>query len=196
MFFGDEKKSLLFKAALEVFAEKGFANATVDEIVQRAGVAKGTVYHHFESKEELFLVLLQTGTEYLVSEAQEELLYHSEAAERLQVVIERYIRFLGKYKEFFKVLLTEIWWVDDRWKEQVQNLRQEMLKPLITVIGEAQERGIIRKDVAPENLAPALFGLITHETLHWTLFKDAFPYADILRTVKVIFFEGTLARKN
>lgn len=53
----------LFAAAREVFAESGYAGATVDAIVQRAGCTKGAFYHYFPSKEELFLALLEERVE-------------------------------------------------------------------------------------------------------------------------------------
>jgi AcrR family transcriptional regulator len=47
------------RAAEELFAERGFAGTPVDEIVARAGVTKGAFYHHFTSKEEVFLAVLE-----------------------------------------------------------------------------------------------------------------------------------------
>ena len=46
-------------AALEVFAEKGFAAAKLDEIAKRAGVSKGTLYLYFKDKEELFRAVVR-----------------------------------------------------------------------------------------------------------------------------------------
>ncbi len=50
----DERPAEIVAAALEVFAEKGFAAARLDEIARRAGVSKGAVYLYFETKEDIF----------------------------------------------------------------------------------------------------------------------------------------------
>lgn len=50
-------RSLLLDAAEEVFAEKGFTTATLDDIAQAAGYTKGAIYKHFAGKEELFLAV-------------------------------------------------------------------------------------------------------------------------------------------
>ncbi len=50
-------RSLLLDAAEEVFAEKGFTTATLDDIAQAAGYTKGAIYKHFGAKEELFLAV-------------------------------------------------------------------------------------------------------------------------------------------
>ena len=52
-------KAKLYEAAVTLIAEQGFSATTVDEIAERAGVAKGTVYYNFASKAELFEELLR-----------------------------------------------------------------------------------------------------------------------------------------
>jgi AcrR family transcriptional regulator len=59
---GDARAKLL-DAALAVFAERGFAQASIDEIAERAGYSKGAVYWHFKSKDDLFWSLLETRIE-------------------------------------------------------------------------------------------------------------------------------------
>src|SRR5690348_15012627 len=53
------RRAQMFRAALEVCAEKGFHETTVDEIAARAGLSKGSLYYHFRSKEDLFLSALE-----------------------------------------------------------------------------------------------------------------------------------------
>ena len=54
-----DAREALLDAAAEVFAARGLREASVDEIAQRAGYSKGAVYWHFESKDGLFLALLE-----------------------------------------------------------------------------------------------------------------------------------------
>jgi AcrR family transcriptional regulator len=58
---GDQRdgRTALLEAALEVFAERGYRDATVDEIAERAGYSKGAIYFHFSAKEDLFFALLE-----------------------------------------------------------------------------------------------------------------------------------------
>jgi AcrR family transcriptional regulator len=57
----DERPREICAAALEVFAEKGFAAARLDEIARRAGVSKGTLYLYFKDKEDLFRAVVQSA---------------------------------------------------------------------------------------------------------------------------------------
>jgi AcrR family transcriptional regulator len=56
---GDATRALLVKAARELFGEKGYVDTSIDEIVARAGVTKGAVYHHFDGKEGLFRAVFE-----------------------------------------------------------------------------------------------------------------------------------------
>jgi AcrR family transcriptional regulator len=63
----DVRRAQLFMAAMQVCAEKGYHATTVDEIAARAGLSKGAVYHHFESKLDLFVSLLQESMDQFTS---------------------------------------------------------------------------------------------------------------------------------
>ncbi len=54
-----ERAALILQAAEEVLAEKGYHETSMDEIAARVGVAKGTVYLHFPSKEDLVFALFE-----------------------------------------------------------------------------------------------------------------------------------------
>ena len=57
----EERPREICAAALEVFAEKGFAAAKLDEIARRAGVSKGTLYLYFKDKEDLFRAVVRSA---------------------------------------------------------------------------------------------------------------------------------------
>jgi AcrR family transcriptional regulator len=54
----EETKTKILDAAIKLFSTRGFATASVDDICEEAGISKGAFYHHFESKQSLFLALL------------------------------------------------------------------------------------------------------------------------------------------
>jgi AcrR family transcriptional regulator len=65
---GEETRAQLIQAAAQAFAEQGYDATSVAEICQRAGVSKGAFYHHFESKQDLFLDLLDFWLQGLVGQ--------------------------------------------------------------------------------------------------------------------------------
>ena len=58
-------KRRIFNTAVQIFAEKGYDNASIEEITAIAGVAKGSLYYHFEKKEDIFDMLLEEGLKLL-----------------------------------------------------------------------------------------------------------------------------------
>src|SRR5580704_10462957 len=78
---GDATRVALVTAARELFGEKGFADTGIDEIVTRAGVTKGALYHHFDGKEVLFKAVFEQVQREVSDQAVAEFLgpYSSEA---------------------------------------------------------------------------------------------------------------------
>jgi len=56
---GRDARAAFLRAAAAVFSERGFQDASVEDIAHRAGYSKGAIYWHFESKDDLFLALLE-----------------------------------------------------------------------------------------------------------------------------------------
>ena len=84
----------LKKAALGVFSEKGIDATTVEEITEKADVGKGTLYQHFEDKEEIAVVLAEEAIEHLI----ERIRSYESAPETLEDMLEH---LLNAHYEFF-----------------------------------------------------------------------------------------------
>ena len=59
-------KRLIFDSAIRIFSDCGYRGATMDDIASNAGLAKGTLYYHFTSKEEIFNFIVEEGIQKLV----------------------------------------------------------------------------------------------------------------------------------
>jgi AcrR family transcriptional regulator len=79
------------RAAQRLFAARGFADTTVDDIVSDAGVAKGAFYHHFESKESVFEKVLERTQAALASEIAAAAVKGSSPVARLRLGLRAYI---------------------------------------------------------------------------------------------------------
>lgn len=106
----EERQEEILKAALEVFSEHGFAAARLDDVAQRAGVAKGTLYLYFPDKETLFERMLQNvaapGLEMLAKLAEAENVSVNAAIEALLAYFEHQV--LGTPREkVLRLLISE-----------------------------------------------------------------------------------------
>ncbi|GAA3121882.1 TetR/AcrR family transcriptional regulator [Streptosporangium carneum] len=162
----------LFTAAVEVIAEQGYTAATVDAIAERAGVAKGTVFYNFGSKEALFSALLEHGIRRLADAMaradgttgetgvadERDAGAGGGALEALDAVVMAQLRFFEEYGAFARVLLTEMW--RTAWQDAVAMLREEALGVYAGVLRRAVSEGAVRADLDVETAATAVFGMV------------------------------------
>jgi AcrR family transcriptional regulator len=101
------RTSEILAAARSEFASKGFANATVDGIAERAGIAKGTVYLYFPSKSDLFLALLRQGVLELHEDVRREMDAAKDARRKLRAFLHARLAYCARNREFFRIYYTE-----------------------------------------------------------------------------------------
>jgi AcrR family transcriptional regulator len=157
----------ILDAALEVFAEKGFAAARMDEVARRAGVTKGTIYLYFPSKEELFKALVREaigGTLAQVAAYAEK--FEGSARELLVSVLRTIGTVLRTSNRIVlpKIILAE----SGNFPDLVRFYRFEIIEKGMTLFRAIVARGIARgefRDVAPDHVArlcvaPLLLGAL------------------------------------
>ncbi|MFZ5633554.1 MAG: TetR/AcrR family transcriptional regulator [Bacillota bacterium] len=188
------KRSSIFDAAMAVFSEKGFEKATVDEIAERAGIAKGTIYNNYGSKKNLFLSLIEEGIERLETAVKKEIARRNNILTQLEAVITVQLQFFEEYKNYCKVLLSEVWGQDTRWKEKAERIRSGYLSIIRDLIEAGKSQGLINEALHTGTTASALFGMVGIAALDRFLFEKEYSYEDILNTLKSLFFTGIEAK--
>ena len=102
-----DARTRILQAALEEFSEKGFHASTIDSIAERAGIAKGTVYRYFNTKEGLFTALKEDTMTEFVEIARKDLSQEEDILKLIESVIRMYLSFFEKNSAFFKVIIQE-----------------------------------------------------------------------------------------
>lgn len=104
---GQERKQQLLDHAATLFAERGYADTRVLDIVQAAGVAKGLFYWYFENKEALFRELVELNRLNLRRAQAEAIDPASEPLARIRQGAEASVRYMARYANFFSLLEVE-----------------------------------------------------------------------------------------
>jgi AcrR family transcriptional regulator len=159
-----ETIDLIFDAAVDVFAESGFDRAKVDDIAMRAGIAKGTIYYHFKSKEELFFALMNEGMDKMLDEIRFELERAESPREQLRRLLAAQVRFLISHGTFTKLLLTEVWGSKERQQAFRSRIRQ-YIDLIEQVLRNGMEQGVFHL-THPNETAASIFGAISVAVLH------------------------------
>lgn len=190
----EDSRSLILQAAFDAFAEKGYDGTSMDDIVQRSGLSKGTLYWHFTNKHDLFVGTLNwamKGLDESFVEAMQQI--DRPVAERLRDVF---------------ILATQVFISDPRWTRlvasafflstQSNEARQtllEMYEQYIMMIDTALQQGIERGEFYPmdtRKIAIALMaggdGIAFHSLLNppWEVLPimEAFIYAVLKGSMK------------
>ncbi len=98
------RREAILNAAKEVFAEKGLLASTIDDVAQRAEVAKGTIYLHFKAKEEMFMALMDQGLALVGKRFTEAVDLALPADENLRRLCDAYCRVYREEPQYFKLL--------------------------------------------------------------------------------------------
>src|SRR5258706_10903863 len=102
------RTSGILEAARKVFAEKGFHEATVDDIAEAAGVAKGTIYLYYESKRDVYFAALKLGIAQMHVLLVRELKSALTPEEKLKSLIAAKLAYFDENRDFFKIYYSEL----------------------------------------------------------------------------------------
>ncbi|HVC19155.1 MAG TPA: helix-turn-helix domain-containing protein [Vicinamibacterales bacterium] len=97
----------ILAAARSVFAARGFADATVDEVAQAAGVAKGTLYLYYRSKREIYLAALRSGVEELVLRLRQRLEAETTVEGAIRAFVQTRLAYFEAHLDFFRIYYSE-----------------------------------------------------------------------------------------
>ncbi|WP_069811804.1 TetR/AcrR family transcriptional regulator [Streptomyces sp. TP-A0874] len=165
----------LYEAAVTLFAEKGFSATTVEEIAERAGVAKGTVYYNFGSKTELFEELLRHGVGQLTTglrkAAEETTVRGGSRVEALDAMVRAGLGFMDRYPSFTQLYVAELWRTNRAWQSTLLVVREQAVAVVREVLREAVESGELGEEVDEELTAAALVGMVLVAALDWQAFQ-------------------------
>ncbi|WP_448590326.1 TetR/AcrR family transcriptional regulator [Thermoflexus hugenholtzii] len=172
---GEQTRRRLLEAAEEVFGELGFRRASIAEIVRRAGVAQGTFYLYFDSKEEIFRALVR----YMSHELRKFIaMAVAGLQDRLEIEREGYrafFRFVLQHRFLYRIVLESQFVDEEVYREYYRRLAEGYARGL----ARAMEAGQIRR-MDPETLAYCLMGIAHLLGMRWVLWENREPPEEVI----------------
>ena len=164
-----DKRDRILRAAVKVFARNGFHATRVSEGAKAAGVADGTIYLYFKSKEELLVSLFEDRVLKLLAFMRESLPKLPSAPERLRAVIDMQLGLLEGERELAEVITVILRQSTRLMKEFAAPQFLAYLDAIAKIVQEGQAAGDFRSDISPNIAARAVFGALDGITLTWAL---------------------------
>lgn len=193
-------RAKLYEAAVTLIAEQGFSATTVDEIAERAGVAKGTVYYNFKSKTELFEELLRYGVGLLTASLQEAADRTAERGgpkvEALDAMIRAGLVFMNRYPAFTQLYVAELWRTNRAWQSTLLVVRQQVVAVVETVLREGVEAGELSEEIDIPLTAAALVGMVLVAALDWQAFQPERSLDDVHGALSLLLHGRVSGRRD
>jgi AcrR family transcriptional regulator len=164
----EQTKARILDAALQLFREKGLERTTTKAISKRAGIAEGTLFNYFKTKEDLALYFFQKETEGLVK------WFHSDARlqkaplpEKLFAIIHRQLEYIEPYEDFIGAVFCRALQPASSLSPlsfDSQELRLRYLRFIRSVLSDAEEAGEIPRvgDLGAYAFGLFYLGIVTH----------------------------------
>ena len=184
-------RKLLDASAIE-FGEKGFHEASVSSITRRAGVALGTFYTYFDSKDALFRALVQDMSDNVMSSARSALSSDMNALEIEEAALAAFLRFAREHKEIYRII-DEAEFVDPA---SYRSHYETIAARIGSRLKAGADEGAFRDDLG-ELEAWAVMGMNVFVGLRyvvWNEGRDAPSPQEVARGVNRLLAEGIAAR--
>jgi TetR/AcrR family fatty acid metabolism transcriptional regulator len=186
---GDKREAIL-RAAITVFAHNGYFNAKVADIAREAGVADGTVYLYFKSKEEILHSIFDRGVDEAIAEVKKKLLAIEDPREKLRQIALLHLERLGADRDLAVVFQVELRGSTKFMEEFSAAGFAEYLALIRSTFEEGQRAGLFRADLNAKVVSKILFGALDEMATNWILSKRRYKLAPMADEVLDIFLNG------
>lgn len=145
--------------AAQLFAEKGFDAVSMNAVAAAAGVSKANVFHHFTSKQALYLAVMKTACSESTAALDDLTGASGPFAERLRFFIRQHLANLRRNADMSRLILREVLDSDrDKGKALADGVVNQNFSRLVAFLREGQVRGELRADVDPAMTATLIIG--------------------------------------
>lgn len=191
----DRKREKIFDSALMVFSKSGFHEATMDEIATSSGVAKGTLYRYFKSKEDLLDSLLKEKSDEIVSRLSGIFLDGEDVLSQIQDFVEQWVEFIEGNHVLYRLIQNEGMMHRSGprimfYEHLISNL--PMIKERIVAMNE----GGMLKTMSFHTVAYGMLGFVDGVVHKWFRSGMDYPLSDEVPVILEVLFNGFVGQEN
>jgi TetR/AcrR family fatty acid metabolism transcriptional regulator len=188
-----DKRDALLRAAIDTFAARGFFNAQVADVARAAGLAAGTVYLYFKSKDDLLVSIFERTMLEAIAEGRRSVEALAGAEARLRSLAALHLDRLGRDRALAIVFQVELR-QSTKFMERFSATRlREYLGIIRDIIAAGQASGEFRKDVNPTFAAKLFFGMLDEMATNWILSKRKYSLVSEADPIADLFVQGLSA---
>jgi AcrR family transcriptional regulator len=162
------RQERILDAALDVFAEAGYQQATVDEIASAARTSKGGIYFHFPGKDAIFLALLDRSANLLLARVAERMSAQADPIAKVDAALRSLVEMFGSHRALARLFLVEARGAGPRFHSRLADVQERFVAFLQQQLDEAIRQGLV-PPFDTEVASHAWFGALHQVVTSWAL---------------------------
>ncbi|PYR93234.1 MAG: TetR family transcriptional regulator [Acidobacteria bacterium] len=185
-----DKRDAILRAATDVFASRGFFNAQVADVARAAGVAAGTVYLYFRSKDDLLVSIFDRTMREWIEEGRASVAPIKDPVERLRAIARVHLGRMGRDRSLAVVFQVELRQSTKFMERFSATALREYLGIIREVIVEGQATGAFRREINPTLAAKLFFGGLDEMATNWILSARRYAPVNDVDAIIEMFVRG------
>lgn len=186
----EARRQKILNAAAELFREKGYEATSVSEIVQRVGIAQGTFYLYFPSKEHIKLALHEQIIDQLIEDGIERFKNEPDLVKRLELGIKASFNVMKKNEKL--ILVAHLGTSAKECETADREMNKKLAVHLIKLLREGMVKGVF-KEVNPEIIASLIIGMVEKTAISALMWEEPAKLEEIVPVV-VDFIKKALVK--
>jgi TetR/AcrR family fatty acid metabolism transcriptional regulator len=185
-----DKREAILRAAIDVFAERGFFTAQVADVARAAGVAAGTVYLYFRSKDDLLVSIFERTMREAIADGRACVAPLRDPVEQLRAIARVHLGRMGRDRSLAVVFQVELRQSTKFMERFSATLLREYLGIIRGIIVEGQASGVFRAGVNPTLAAKLFFGGLDEMATNWVLSRRRYSLVGEAAAIVDVFVGG------
>ena len=185
-----DKPQQIIEAAVRVFARKGYYNSRVSDIAREAGIAAGTIYLYFKTKDDILVTLFRDKMADFVDTVRKAIAVEPDAASKVRRLVSLHFRILEDNPDLAEVVQVEL----RQGQKFFRGASSQEIGAYFALIGSVLEEGVaegrFRSGLPVKVATKMLFGAMDQVATSWVLGKRAYRLSDAAEAVATIFLKG------
>ncbi len=187
----NKTKRKIFETSMKLFAEKGYEATSIEEITATVGVAKGTLYYHFSSKEEIFDFLIEEGIKLLQNSVDIKTSKYSNYLDKVKAIALIQIKIVSRYENIITIILSQFWGKEKR-NQKCKDLVYGYINQIEEIVKEGIAEGQI-KNGDSKAIASEIYGLICSTLVYKIREPEKFNIMDLYHQFENTIIKGLKA---
>jgi len=167
-----DKHARIIEAATKIFSQKGYFHSKIADVAEAAGVAEGTIYLYFKSKEDLLISIFEHSMDKFIHEGKKELSKFSSPEEKFKRFVHFHLSLVQENQNLSHVIQLELRQSSKFMKEYKADKFFDYLRVVEEIIEEGQKSGVFSLKINPKIIRRAIFGAVDEMALEWVLMKE------------------------